>query len=138
MNARRTFADSEESVRESRRFVSDLIADLPSDVQDAVALMVSELATNALIHAMTGFEVRVERTAGDLRVSVTDKGDGVPSARSPGPSEPHGRGLLIVNELADEWGTNRAFADAGTTVWFRLRLSAPARSEKIGVRGPPR
>jgi hypothetical protein len=94
-----------------------------------VILMVSELATNALVHAASGFQLTVDRTKTRLQVSVADLGAGVPSLQSPPSRQPHGRGLRIVEELSDEWGTSEA-PKKGKTVWFRLNLTAPAEPSR--------
>ncbi len=99
--------------------MSRLVADLSSEQQDAVNLMVSELATNALVHASSGFDVDVDRSEIAVTISVTDRGDGTPAMQSPTSSEPHGRGLRIVEALSDDWGTN-ASDEAGKTVWFQM------------------
>jgi anti-sigma regulatory factor (Ser/Thr protein kinase) len=112
MMVRRSFEASEESVGAARRFVIGTIADVTVELQDSIAVMVSELSTNALVHATGGFEVTVDRSDGGVVVSVGDWGDGTPVLQSPDSSEPHGRGLRIVNALSDEWGVS--------SVWFRL------------------
>jgi anti-sigma regulatory factor (Ser/Thr protein kinase) len=125
MTTRRRLEASDASVRAARRFVVGLIADAPTDVQESVSLMVSELATNALVHAASGFEVAVDR--GDLAVlvSVRDRGDaGMPQLQEPESSEPHGRGLRVVDALSDEWGVTTTW-DHGKTVWFRISLQSP-------------
>jgi anti-sigma regulatory factor (Ser/Thr protein kinase) len=108
-------------VGKARRFVSRLVSDLPDDLRDAVSLMVSELATNALVHASSGFEVDVDRSDVAVTISVTDRGDGTPAMQSPSATEPHGRGLRIVEALSDEWGTSSS-TEAGKTVWFKMSL----------------
>ncbi len=123
MTSKRSFGAYEKSVGEARRFVSGLTGDLPDDLRDAVALMVSELATNALIHASSGFDVAVDRSASLMRVSVSDRGDGTPEVHSPDFTEPHGRGLQIVEALSNEWGIIPYFA-AGKTVWFQISLES--------------
>lgn len=120
---RRTFEAFEESVGSARRFVSLAIADLPGDIQDSVNLMVSELATNALVHASSGFTVAIDRSDAAVTVSVTDRGDGTPAMQSPSSSEPHGRGLRIVEALSDDWGITSS-TDTGKTVWFRIALQS--------------
>ena len=55
----------------------------------------------------------------EVRVEVTDRGSGTPAMRSPGPDDPTGRGLLIVNMLAKSWGVEHRAA-AGNSVWFTL------------------
>src|ERR1700680_595751 len=104
MTVRRQFGPVASSVAASRHFANDATSDLSAEIQESAALMVSELATNALVHATTGFTVSVERRGDYLRIEVADAGGGRPTVRSPQPSEPHGRGLRIVNELAADWG----------------------------------
>jgi anti-sigma regulatory factor (Ser/Thr protein kinase) len=84
--------------------------------------MVSELATNSIRHAGTGFQVRVERSADEVRVEVIDRGSGVPAVRSPTPSDTSGRGLRIVENFADNWGVRSS--PPGKSVWFTLALSS--------------
>jgi len=128
MKTSRSFAASDQSVGAARRFVSDNIPDLTPELKDAVILMVSELATNALIHAASGFQLTVDRTKTRLRVSVADLGPGVPALQSPPSRQPHGRGLRIVEELSDQWGTSEA-PKKGKTVWFRLNLAEAAEAK---------
>ena len=118
---------AEESVGNARRFVSQAIADLPGELQDSANLMVSELATNALVHASSGFIVSIDRSDAAVTISVTDRGDGTPAIQSPSSSEPHGRGLRIVEALSDDWGITST-AGTGKTVWFRMSL----RSTSVG------
>ncbi|PCG84140.1 hypothetical protein CIB93_20840 [Streptomyces sp. WZ.A104] len=79
----------------------------PSLAGDA-ALLVSELATNALLHgAIRGrlFRVHLALTEVALRVAVSDpRGERLPRLRQPGADDCYGRGLLIVAQLADDWG----------------------------------
>lgn len=104
----------------ARRFVARLVADLPGELRDAVRLMVSELATNALVHASSAFDVAVDRSDNAVTVSVTDRGAGTLAMQSPTSSEPHGRGLQIVEALSDAWGTSSSVD--GKTVWFTMSL----------------
>lgn len=119
---RRSFESSEESVAAARRFVADRIPDVAVEVRDSIAVMVSELSTNALVHAAGGFEVSVDRSDGDVVVSVSDQEDGTPILRTPDFNEPHGRGLRIVDALSDEWGVS-SNANAGKSVWFRMAIA---------------
>lgn len=140
MTSKRSFGAYEKAVGEARRFVSGLTADLPDELRDAVALMVSELATNALVHASSGFEVAIDRSPELVRVSVSDRGDGTPEVHSPGFTEPHGRGLQIVEALSDQWGIVPYFA--GKTVWFQIALGVVgpdgARHRAAGASPPHR
>ena len=83
-------------------------------------LLVSELATNALRHAGTEFEVEVRRTDRGVRVAVSDDNPRRPREPLvlPGPDAEGGRGLAIVDELADRWGVEGD--PPGKTVWFEL------------------
>ena len=116
----RAFPNSPSSVIGARRFVLDTIRGVARDVSESIALMVSELATNSIRHAGTGFRVRVDRTPAEVRVEVIDRGGGAPTLRSPVPSEPSGRGLLIVENFADSWGVRAS--PPGKAVWFTLDL----------------
>ena len=121
----RRFEASEEAVGAARKFVAESIADAPIDTRESVALMVSELATNALLHAASGFEVSVDRTDYSVVVSVSDRGEeGMPRLQAPGSNEPHGRGLRVVDALSEEWGVSTAGGE-GKSVWFRIRLQPP-------------
>ncbi len=113
------------SVAASRRFVEGALTDLPDELQEAAVLMVSELATNAIVHATTGFEVTIHRTKSKLRVEVADLGGGEPEVRMPPVSEPHGRGLQIVEELSDDWGITERTGDTGKTVWYEVNVDPP-------------
>ena len=94
------------------------------------ALLVSELASNALLHARTGFTVVLEtRPGGALRVEVADGSRGVPRARRYGGEATTGRGLHLVEELADSWGVERS-AD-GKTVW--AELAPPDRPSPVNA-----
>lgn len=66
------FVPVAESVRQARRFVIDTLAGWGSDAGDDASLLVSELATNAVIHAGTDYTVTITMTAEVLRVSVAD------------------------------------------------------------------
>jgi anti-sigma regulatory factor (Ser/Thr protein kinase) len=130
MTVSRRFEASEGSVGAARRFVTGVTGDAATEAQDSIAVMVSELATNALLHASGGFEVVVDRSEDSVAISVIDRGDGTPVLQSPTFSEPHGRGLRIVAALSDEWGIS-ATSD-GKAVWFRLSLQDSATTASTG------
>ena len=135
MTERRWFGASEVSVRAARKFVAEILADVPDDIQESVSLMVSELATNALVHAVSGFDVTVDRAGHSILVSVSDRGDGgMPRLQAPASSEPHGRGLHVVSALSEEWGVSTTW-DEGKTVWFRI--SVPSATPDPSTTGDP-
>ena len=84
--------------------------------------MVSELATNSVRHAGSEFTVDISSAGDAVRVVITDRGSGAPPMRAPTHDEPTGRGLRIVDRLADEWGIGDG--SAGTSVWFVVRVDA--------------
>ena len=99
--------------------------DLAADLADDVLLVVSELLTNAIVHALPPATLRLSRTEADrcgaVRVEVTDMGPAAPAC-TPDPDE-HGRGLAIVTALAARCGVREH--SGGTSRWAELQ---PARS----------
>ncbi|MET0903952.1 MAG: ATP-binding protein, partial [Acidimicrobiales bacterium] len=116
----RRFEPQPVSVRAARDFVAGALQAQGFDGDLEVALLlVSELASNAVRHAATPFEITVDVEDGGVRVAVID-GDveHAPRMRHPGPEDTNGRGLLLVDELAAVWGSNRV--PLGKSVWFTL------------------
>lgn len=88
---------------------------------DAAVLVVSELAGNAVEHAGTGFELRLEvRGDTSLRIEVLDHGPGSPDPREPDLDSERGRGLHLVASLAVSWGVEPVPGE-GKIVWADLR-----------------
>jgi anti-sigma regulatory factor (Ser/Thr protein kinase) len=83
---------------------------------DDVALVVSELATNACVHAHSPFTVSVSLTGSRLTVEVADCDPRTPVKGEPSPVALSGRGLLIVDTLTSMWGI-RDMPPAGKAVW---------------------
>ena len=103
----------------ARRFVTTtLIGWAQPDYDDAV-LLVSELVTNATLHARTEIVVRVELGTESLVLSVTDGSARQPVARHYSDHATTGRGLGLVNTLARRWGID-PHADGTKTVWCEL------------------
>lgn len=115
-----TFPATTASVRAARRFVESEVGTAPPSVVEAIAIAVSELATNSVRHAATPFTVSVDRRVDRVRIEVTDTGGGVPAVRSPDASEHSGRGLFLVRELSDDWGVRPASDGPGKSVWFTI------------------
>ncbi|MBK3594018.1 MULTISPECIES: ATP-binding protein [unclassified Streptomyces] len=93
---------------------------------DTAELLLSELVTNALIHTRNGAAITVTSAPGRLRVEVRD----FVAGQEPAPYVPnaddgtHGRGLLLVQSLADSWGVMTQAL--GKVVWFELTAGKPA------------
>ncbi|MCX4447429.1 ATP-binding protein [Streptomyces sp. NBC_01789] len=92
---------------------------------ESAAHIVAELAANAAAHGrVPGRDFRLSLTASDtsLRIELTDtRGDELPVPDTPGPYAESGRGLLIVEALADRWGVV-AGPVPRKTVWAELDL----------------
>ena len=125
----RAFAPYPSSVPDVRRYVTETLVHAPADLCQTAALLVSELATNAIRHADgLDFEVTVRRLpdTGRVWVGISDAGGGYPARRSPRVTDEHGRGLQLVSSLADRWGVRRNRDTDTKTVWFEL--AGPALS----------
>ena len=107
------------SVARIRRFVSEAAqAVAPTVESDVVALLVSEVATNALVHGDGEVRVRVLPTADGVRVEVHDGSATLPSKREATLLDEGGRGVALVDALSSSWGSE---ADGeGKTVWFEV------------------
>ncbi len=119
MKRARRFPADRRSVAAARRFAAEVLDGAQPDVIEAVVLMVSELATNAIHHGNSPFSIVLEQTGGELRVEVNDQSSGVPLVQSPGPDELGGRGLQIVEMLSERWGVVTA-PGTGKAVWFTV------------------
>ena len=107
------------SVARLRRFAVEACQAHGSRVDcDVVALLVSELATNALIHGAGDVRLRVLVTDPGVRVEVLDGSDRPPTQRSAGDSDEGGRGITLVDALSSAWGSEPT--DRGKKVWFEL------------------
>ncbi|MGW2418163.1 ATP-binding protein [Streptomyces sp. NPDC001709] len=90
-----------------------------------VLLVVSELVTNACLHAEGPDELLLACDNKVIRVEVSDRGTGQPAPRTPHRAgRPGGHGMFIVQRLCLDWGVVRAAGRPGKTVW--AELGAPA------------
>jgi len=111
-----------ESLREARALVRRQLGVGPA--AEAAALCVSELVTNAIVYTRSGLPggtlaVSLQQVPDGIIVRVRDAGSRVaPVLADPEPGAEHGRGLLIVAAVADEWGTEPAIT--GRSTWCRI------------------
>ncbi|MGW7262093.1 ATP-binding protein [Streptomyces sp. NPDC054842] len=90
-----------------------------------VLLVVSELVTNACLHAEGPDHLLISCDNKVLRIEVSDRGTGEPAPRTPHRAgRPGGHGMFIVQRLCLDWGVVRTPDVAGKTVW--AELGAPA------------
>jgi PAS domain S-box-containing protein len=117
---RATLAPAAESARTARRLVADVLTSVGGDeLIDTATLLTSELVTNGIVHAHTDLQIVVEATATWVRVEVVDGNPQLPSRREYDESAVTGRGMEMVELLADDYGVE-PLADEGKRVWFRL------------------
>jgi GAF domain-containing protein len=116
-------------VRAARIFVDNLLFSWGLQVaSDDLQLIVSELVTNALIHAGSDVELRLRAFSGHVRVEVRDSASSPPvpspfSVSDEGMAQAeHGRGLMLVGALARRWNT--APNGRGKTVWLEMAVPA--------------
>lgn len=115
--------------RQSRDLVTDELAPAgwPPDVMAVAELLVSELATNAVVHAVTERLVVIIDLVDDvLVVQVADDDARLPELRTPAQGEESGRGLPLIALLADDWGFVAHERGCGKAVWFRICCSRRA------------
>ncbi|MET8079695.1 SpoIIE family protein phosphatase [Streptomyces sp. NPDC005303] len=116
-----------ERVAVARQQLRELLHDWPSaDQVDSAVLLLSEMLTNVLVHtdadALLLAEVRGETGERRMRIEVTDTSDDLPHKRRPGELASSGRGLMLIELLADGWGVDPQ--GEGKSIWFELYESS--------------
>lgn len=127
---RMTLAPAPESARAARRLVSEVCGSAGADeFVDTAALLTSEIVTNGIVHAHTDLQITVDASASWVRVEVVDGNSQLPVRREYDEAAMTGRGLEMVELLADDFGVEPLDGD-GKRVWFRLGAvpGAPAAS----------
>ena len=120
-SARTGLAPEPQSAGAGRRFVRATLAQWArDDLIDISCLLVSELVTNAVLHARTEVALVVSLAHDVLRVEVRDAGAGEPAVRHYHLDATTGRGLALVASLATRWGVDDA--EPGKSVWFELAV----------------
>jgi anti-sigma regulatory factor (Ser/Thr protein kinase) len=120
-----------DSAKAARRFIAECVEQLGLSSVPTVQLMVSELATNAVVHAGSLFDVTVERLSDQaVRVEVRDFGDGIPRLFNRGVEAEGGRGLQIVNLLAETWGVDTRLGGRGKSTWFTVKIGADGSAHR--------
>ena len=121
-----------ERVAVARQQLRELLHDWSSaDQVDSAVLLLSETLTNVLVHtdadALLLAEVRGEPGDRRMRVEVTDTSDDLPHKRRPGELASSGRGLMLIELLANRWGVDPR--GKGKSIWFELYESSAEASE---------
>ncbi len=123
LDASENFAAAPESASAAREFVGDALSrrGCSPDVVETTMLLTSEVATNAVVHARTGFRIRLRVKVGLIRIEVEDEGMGAAVLTYADHDEVRGRGLYIVDALADRWGDEHR-PGGRHRVWFELQV----------------
>jgi anti-sigma regulatory factor (Ser/Thr protein kinase) len=109
------------AARRARRFVGQTLRSWGCDAIVADAeLLVSELVTNAILHARSPSTVTIDRDRRHVRVAVCDSSSAQPRVRDYGPTAVTGRGMLLVDRIAERWGVD--VNGGGKCVWFEVNL----------------
>jgi anti-sigma regulatory factor (Ser/Thr protein kinase) len=111
----RAFAPDPASVRVAREVTSSALRGLDPATLGDVLVAVSELTTNCVRHARSPFTLRISWDSGEVRLEVDDESTDQPIRRQPDLDAPGGRGILLIEALADAWGVD-ALA-GGKRVW---------------------
>jgi anti-sigma regulatory factor (Ser/Thr protein kinase) len=118
-----TFTAEPANVSAARRFVADTLAAWDADAFEWAAITAtSELTTNAVLHARTGFTLSLRLADDLLRLAVTDQSVRLPRQRDHGARATTGRGLDLVYALSAAYGVEPT--GAGKTVWCEVRANA--------------
>lgn len=111
------------AARLARRFFSEHATGLDTGAKQSAAVCVSELVTNGVLHARTPITFGVTLGKSALLITVADGSDGRPERPPHDDERTSGRGLMLVDALADGWGILEADG-GGKTVWFTLPRAA--------------
>ncbi len=126
--------DEPERIAVARHQLRELLHDwISADQVDSAVLLLSETLTNVLVHtdadALLRAEVHGEAGRRRMRVEVTDTSDDLPHKRRPGELASSGRGLMLIELLADTWGVDPR--GEGKSIWFELAESAQDGSAEV-------
>lgn len=110
---------STDSVPAARRFVRARLLDVNVDV-DVATLLVSEVVTNAILHARTGVTLTVDQHGATAHIAVHDGSPLHPRPHEFSATSATGRGLRLLDQLAARWGVESDRERGGKVVWFEV------------------
>jgi anti-sigma regulatory factor (Ser/Thr protein kinase) len=117
-----------DSVPAARRFIRARLPEGVVDI-DTAALLVSEVVTNAILHARTPVTLTVQELGTVVRISVRDGSPVAPRTHAFSTTSTTGRGLRLLEELATRWGVQQDASTGGKIVWFEV---GPGEGEGSG------
>lgn len=124
------------SARLARAIVQDALSGLPRSTVDTAQLLVSELVTNAVVHARSMVVLHVSFAEDRLRIGVEDLSSDYPLPQEPPAQAESGLGLMLVGGLAKAWGWDRT--PVGKHVWCELPVDPAALRGSAARRGSAR
>ena len=107
--------------RRARASLNEFCSDhVPADALGTATLLLSELVTNACQHGQGVITVAIACDGESLGIAVSDNSPDLPVIRDVAPTADHGRGMLLLDALAESWGIwpGRQPAHQTKTVWF--------------------
>jgi Stage II sporulation protein E (SpoIIE) len=120
---RRRLPPTAESATVARWLVNDLLRDLVDDeTLDTAALLTTELVSNGIRQTREELVLSVRLADSRLRVGVSDSSHRRPQLVHVGSRDTSGRGLHLVEVLAERWGVDPDERGLGKTVWFELAV----------------
>jgi anti-sigma regulatory factor (Ser/Thr protein kinase) len=122
MEARAAYPADLKSAAKARRFAEGTLQDWGCEpLIESARLLVSELVVNAVLHAHTEAGLVLRFDGAVLHVEVSDGSTRMPRRRAYSPTATTGRGLMILDAVADDWGVD--LDSDSKTVWFDLALA---------------
>ena len=118
--ATQRFPEDLSSPRQARRFLDEVLGRWECQPAiDTLQLLISELVTNAVIHARSQPEVSVRMLGNSIRIEVSDDSEQMPKVVDADDLSVSGRGLALVSSEASQWGVTPR-PSGGKTVWFEV------------------
>ena len=117
-----TFPPHPTSAGRARALVRGALDGYDDALLDDIVLMVSELVTHAMQHAASQITLVLQAYEGIVRVEVIDHSGVVPALLNVGTTALAGRGIQVVDQLADNWGV--VPNATGKKVWFEVAPTA--------------
>ncbi|HEX8343433.1 MAG TPA: ATP-binding protein [Actinoplanes sp.] len=109
----------------ARRTLPEVLTREPRrDLYDDMDLVFTELVSNAVRHGGGLCEAQLSNTGDHLRLLAADNDPRSPALRARRGNQPNGRGMHLIQAIADAWGVQRHHTEIGKRVWADLRITA--------------
>ena len=110
----------------ARRTLPEIVTRPPrTDLYDDVDLVFTELISNAVRHGGGLREAQLANTGEHLRLVAADNDPRAPAVRVRRADQPNGRGMHLIQAIADRWGVHRHHIETGKRIWADLRFRQP-------------